>query len=289
MLRLILVAGLVALLAFWQEASQQQRPQTHNSKDEVAEIANDKNNKTESKIKPEEKGTETQVFNYQTEREEKQTESQSGVKILGMQVTSDWVMVILTLALVLLTFAYVVVAYWQVQTARDTERAWVIATPTNNAPFIGFIPTGGSNIELHLAGANKQNAFSCSFKNTGNTPARLLGTAIRYQKVDSLKDVPKEPDYGPKTPLNNLPLVREDSIGFTTFLEPNIVLVKTDADAVWQQKAFLCAFGVIVYRDVYSRLHTTKFGYVYHFPQGGDPNPAGFRREGLPPAYNEAT
>jgi len=189
-------------------------------------------------------------------------------------------------AFTILLFIGIVV---QIRTSRDTERAWVIATPTENAPVLGFIPEGGSNLERHLVGCDKRNVFSCSFKSTGDTPARLVETAICYRKVSQLEDVPQEPDYGPRSPMNDLPLVKEDSIGFMAFLEPNAILLRADMIAVTQQKALLYAFGMVVYRDVYSRLHETRFGYVYHFPQGGDSREKGFRREGLPLAYNRAT
>ena len=116
-----------------------------------------------------------------------------------------------------------------------------------------------------------------------------METATLYRKVDRLEDIPQELDYGEKAPLSDLPLVKEDSIGFVQFLEPNPILPRTEADAVRRQRAFLYAFGLVVYRDVYDRLHETRFGYVCHFPLGLDPQQKGFRRDGLPPAYNQAT
>lgn len=135
----------------------------------------------------------------------------------------------------------------------DSERAWIIAAPTEKAPVIGFIPEGESNLELHLVGCDKLNAFSCSFKSTGNTPALLVEVAVRYQKIGRLEDVPEEANYGQRSPLNNLALVKKDSIGFTAYLEPDIILNRADATAVPQGKAFLYAFGILVYRDVYDR------------------------------------
>lgn len=178
----------------------------------------------------------------------------------------------------------------QMETTRDTERSWVIATPVDNAPVIGFLPSvGAGNLESHLLGAGQRNMVSFSFKSTGNTPAKLVETAILYRKVDSLENIPKEPDYGERVPLSDLPLVTGDSVGFVCPLEPSPILPKAEADAVWGQKAFLYAFGIVVYRDVYDRLHDTRFGFVYHFPLGGDPRQQGFRRELMPPAYNRAT
>ncbi len=178
----------------------------------------------------------------------------------------------------------------QTETTRDTERAWVIANPVDIAPVIGFVPSeGAGNLELHLVGVGQRNVVSFSFKSTGNTPARLVEMATFYRKVDRLEDIPKEPNYGERVPLNDLPLVTGDSIGVVQFLEPSPILPKGEADAVWRQEAFLYAFGIVVYRDVYSRLHETRFGFQYHFPLGGDPREKGFRRELMPPAYNRAT
>jgi hypothetical protein len=178
----------------------------------------------------------------------------------------------------------------QTETTRDTERAWVIANPVENAPVVGFVPSeGAGNLELHLVGVGQRNVVSFSFKSTGNTPARLVEMATLYRKVDRLEDIPKEPSYGERTSLNDLPLVTGDSLGVVQFLEPSAILSKAEADAVWRKEAFLYAFGIVVYRDVYNRLHETRFGFVYHFPLGGDPRQPGFHRELMPAAYNYAT
>lgn len=201
----------------------------------------------------------------------------------------DWLNASSTAVIAAFTILMFLAVMRQIGTSRDTERAWVIASPVDNAPALGFIPDAGSNLQAHLMGANKRNAFTCSFKSTGNTPARIVEIAIRYRYVATLADIPPEPDYGNRTPLNDLPLVKEESVGFITFLEPNAILPKASTDAVERQQAFLYAYGIVVYRDVYNRVHETRFGYIYHFPQGGDPRERGFRKEMLPPAYNEAT
>jgi hypothetical protein len=184
---------------------------------------------------------------------------------------------------VLLFFA----AIWQTRTNRETERAWIIASPIENAPDIGFVPAPGD--PLDAPGRGQKNSFACSFKSTGNTPARLVESAVLYRKIDRLEDIEKEPDYEQRGPLDDLLLVKGDSIGAIAYLYPEVILLRPEAFAVNEQKAFLYAFGIVVYRDVYDRLHETRFGYVYHIPLGGDPRPRGFRREGLPPAYNKAT
>jgi hypothetical protein len=50
---------------------------------------------------------------------------------------------------------------------------------------------GAGNLELHLTGVGQRNVVSLSLKNTGNTPAKLVETAILYRKVDRLESIPK--------------------------------------------------------------------------------------------------
>ena len=169
----------------------------------------------------------------------------------------------------------------------DSERAWVIASPAQNAPELGFIPPPTGQPEFD--GVDTPNSFSISFKNTGKTPALLTDSAMVYRLFNRLEDIPTEPEYGTRGPLNGLPLVKGDSVGAFAFLQPNIILSYDVAQAVGRQEAFLCAYGIIAYQDVFYRSHETRFGYIYHFPLGGDPIPAGFRREKLPTAYNRAT
>jgi hypothetical protein len=169
----------------------------------------------------------------------------------------------------------------------DSERAWVIASPIQNAPEVGFIPPPTGQPELD--GVDTPNSFSVAFKNSGKTPALLIDSAVVYRLFNSLQEIPTEPEYGTRGPLNGLPLVTGDSIGAFAFLQPNAILTYDVAQAVWRQRGFLCAYGIVAYQDVFYRTHETRFGYVYHFPLGGDPIPAGFRRERLPSAYNRAT
>jgi hypothetical protein len=113
--------------------------------------------------------------------------------------------------------------------------------------------------------------------------------AVVYRQIGRLEDIPKEPEYGHRGPLNELPLVKGDSFGVVAFLEPDSILTKQNMIAIGTARQFLYAYGVVAYQDVFGKEHETRFGYVYHFPQGGDPRPIGFRRDGLPSAYNRAT
>jgi hypothetical protein len=172
----------------------------------------------------------------------------------------------------------------QTGTSRTIERAWVIASPVIKNPPLGLMPEVGDPI-----GSDQRNIFICAIKSVGNTPARLIDATIAYQQIGNLEDIPKEPMYG-KGPLNELPLVKEDSFAVVATLQPNSSLSKQDMVAILtSNKQFLYAYGRVKYKDVFGKEHETRFGYVYHFAKGGDPRPSEFRRDGLPAAYNRAT
>ena len=249
------------------------------------------------------KASETQFYTYNNQNPEGQETAKE---------VSDYLLALFTFALVVVS-----VMQWKVlrehegwmrkhdtqleklaQSTREnadaimaSERAWVIASPKDPNPDFGFVPEAGNTIQQRLAGANKQNVFFFAFKNTGNTPARLTEIIIRYAKISRFEDIPEIPDLtgGARLSLNGLPLVRGDSIGYGAVLEPDPILSRSDFEAVFQRKAFLYAFGIAVYQDVYGKRHESKFGYLYRVPSGGDLGPREFRREGLPPLYNEAS
>lgn len=195
-----------------------------------------------------------------------------------------------TVVIAVFTFGMFVCIWMQITATKRTDRAWIIVSPLELAPPIGFVPSANAgNIENHLVGANQQNVFSCAIKNTGNTPAQLLKLAMSFRSVNSVSDIPATPKYGEKNDVNGLLLVKEDSVGFETVLEPNPILTKTEWDAVHAQRMALYVFGVVIYKDVYGKSHETRFGYLYFVPQGGDRTRGGFIREKMPSAYNSAT
>jgi hypothetical protein len=170
----------------------------------------------------------------------------------------------------------------------NSERAWIIVSPLDDCPAIGFIPEPGD--EVGPPGREARNVFSASVKNSGNTPARIIELRVKYKQVSRLVDIPKKPDYEPRLPSDDeVLLVKDDSISAFAFLEPNIILSKGEMERVVRQESFLYAYGIAIYEDSFRQRHETRFGYIYHMPLGGDPIPRGFRREKLPSAYNRAT
>lgn len=171
----------------------------------------------------------------------------------------------------------------QVGTSRDTERSWVIASPEPRCPMLSFAPEVRDPI-----GKEFRNIFVCAVRNVGSTPARIIDATVAYRQVQSLGHIPVEPEYG-QGPMNAMALVKEDSFAVVALLQPHVILSKKDYLAIEASEEFLYGYGRVIYKDVFGRTHETRFGYLYHFPQGGDPRPSGFQREGLPPAYNHAT
>jgi hypothetical protein len=225
------------------------------------------------------------VYNCEPSKPEDKTQTAKAV-----DQSHHWIERVNAISTVIIALFAVVTAVAvlvQVQSARNTDRAWIIVSPTDATPEIGFIPNPGD--PLNTPGRDKPNIFTCSIKNTGNTPARLVNSAVIYRKIDRLEDIPKEPQYGQRGPFGDFALVKEDSMGAVAFLQPDVTLTRSEASAVQAQQCFLYAYGVVSYRDVFGRSHETRFGYVYHAPLGGDPIPRGFRREKLPLEYNRAT
>ncbi len=195
-----------------------------------------------------------------------------------------------TLAIAFFTVVSACILCVQISTARRTDRAWVIVNPIEYAPPLGFVREAQlGNIKNRLIGADEKNLFQCSIKNTGNTPARLLEISLSYKLATNQKDIPRRPDYGERSNLNSLVLVKDDSIGYETVLEPRDILTWDETESVRNRKTFLYAYGLVTYKDAFNRKHETRFGYLYHFPQGGDRRKAQFMREELPTPYNTAT
>jgi len=62
--------------------------------------------------------------------------------------------------------------------------------------------------------------------------------------------------------MNDFLLVKGDSVAAYAYLQPQIILTQAQAQSIFNRQAFLYACGVVTYRDVFNRLHQTRFGYV---------------------------
>ena len=172
------------------------------------------------------------------------------------------------------------------------DRAWVTATPSNKAPDLHPIWEDGDPYPEDPQFMNPfVHMFSATIKNVGKTPAQIEEISIKYlfraenpvtlveDKIHG--DIVKEPSF--------LLVPNEESV-VAAFLSPDAMLTKEQVLAIQSHRAFLYAYGIVRYKDVYDRPHETRFGYLYHFPQGGMINfeTAGFRRGG-PASFNGQT
>jgi hypothetical protein len=194
-----------------------------------------------------------------------------------------------TVVIAIFAVVTAVAIFFQIKTARNTDRAWIIVLPMLEFPPIGYIPEVGDT--LFYPGRDAKNVFFASAKNTGNTPARITEFRVKYKQVASLEGIPKNPDYGPrpKSPDEILLCKEEEPVAAFAFLEPNIIITKPEKEKIERQESFLYAYGIVVYKDAFHRKHETKFGFIYHMPIGGDAMERGFRREKMPSAYNRAS
>jgi len=231
----------------------------------------------------------TMIVKQENTPADKSTEKQQdeNVEIQGKLVKfTAWLVIVgLLQALILAGTIWAIVH--QTSATRKSQRAWVIVSAVEKAPALGFIPEPGDRLDL--VGRNSPNVFLAAIKNVGETPATLIKSKVIYQYVARLQDIPDDPDYGNLNPLNNMILVKGDSIGEAAFLQPDRILTRSQADAVRIREAFIYAYGIIKYRDAFEAGHETCFGFLYRFTLGGDPRPVGFVREELPPKYNRAT
>jgi hypothetical protein len=127
------------LVAIWLGASQAEP-----SRDKH-EATNDAGTPDRSKSQKADNGLQPALHEQSVNREPSRQE-RSGETAGGTDQPHDWIdklnafsTSVIALFTVFLFFAVI----WQTRTARDTERAWIIAAPTEAAPVVGFALEGG--------------------------------------------------------------------------------------------------------------------------------------------------
>ena len=168
---------------------------------------------------------------------------------------------------------------------RNTERAWLIATPIERDPGLYWVPEVGDPV-----GPTMRNVFAVSIQNKGRTPAHLMKTSLYYKTFQTLEELPATPLYKNVIAHEGLVLIPNgEPIGQVAYLQPDTLLGKAQIAAIQIREAYVFAYGFVEYRDVFKNIHRTQFGYVYNFPQGGEPQALkGFMPNG-PKSYNRAT
>lgn len=175
------------------------------------------------------------------------------------------------------------------QAVINSERPWLIAEVVERKPNLLHIPEVGDPI--HIQG---KNVFGVRIKNVGRTPARITRSALEYVKLDSLSQLPDNPVFVEITDEHHgMMLFPEgEPFGRIAFLRPRTFLSKAEVSAIAVRDAFIYAYGLVEYRCIFGCAvcpHLTRFGYVYNFPQGGEPPVLLGFMPGGPATYNQST
>jgi hypothetical protein len=222
------------------------------------------------------------------------TEYEVGVQN-GIADYTEWLVIVGALQTVIL-FLTVRAIYRQTETAKNSERAWVLVKRIGN-PEQWYAPDKPSYSP----------GMVFEFNVYGKTPARVINADFRLHPVPAKPRVkPPEPDLPP------IPEYRRRARS-PEILEEGMILPPEDAFQVrvrldsptltaeqWvdlrDSETIMCAYGFIKYKDAFGRKKETRTCYVYNFAWGGviaapDAtilNPPGFRVGG-PSGYNKAT
>lgn len=137
-------------------------------------------------------------------------------------------------------------------------------------------------------------AFELSLRNSGRTPGMVSRMAMRFEKRQTLDDLPPEPplDITSIVELGRTLIIRDDlPISLTTPIDGGERLTPEDWAAVRDRKLFLLAYGFIEYTNVlnpnFENPHKTSFCFVYAV---ASPVSHGFQVCFTAPAsYREAT
>ncbi len=184
------------------------------------------------------------------------------------------------------------VAYMRSTRAQmNVERAWISVWPAVWTPELHPLWETGDPPPADPQFMNPfVHAFTALIKNTGKTPAHIQEVKIKYVLSDQ---GPSTMEANPVIDRLGEPpftLVPGDETSVQALLSPDPILTKDQVFAIRSQRAFLFAFGLVTYLDVFDQPRETRFGFVYNFPQGGMIN---FQRNafkiGGPESYNRLT
>jgi hypothetical protein len=194
----------------------------------------------------------------------------------GSKQSHDWIDKVnacSTVVIAVFTILLFVGVVYQVRTARNSERAWMMGIPE----FNNFTkPPEPDECVLYPA----------SFKNFGRTPARIVEAGLSLKLAQSFKSIPHKPIYTPEETklLGNL-IVPKDSFILTA--RP-LALSVTEYHAIKNGDLLLYAHGFVKYRDVFNNKRETRFCHYYMVPAPDGPDKGFQAYPDAPREYNEA-
>src|SRR5208282_2694979 len=133
-------------------------------------------NATEPKGQESQKAKESlpAVIEQQTSHGEVADQKSQSKASESTQQSHDWIDKLNALSTTVIAFFTILLFFGvirQIRTARDTDRAWIVVSPLETAPEIGYIAF--PNPELYDIGKDHANAFGARLTNTGETPAKM--------------------------------------------------------------------------------------------------------------------
>lgn len=160
------------------------------------------------------------------------------------------------------------------------ERAWLLVQEGRTQdPYI--VPPD--------AAPDRFSQCICFLKNSGKTPAKIIGEVFEMQIGESW-DAPPQPErvYGTETDRNSSMIPQDDTVARYIPFSGGFVS-QSDFDSISKMRKILWLCGFIRYRDVFERRgedHETSFCYLWE-TRTTAPKP--FWRAAGPADYNKQT
>lgn len=136
----------------------------------------------------------------------------------------------------------------QIQTSRNTERAWMMVDVTWN-------PTSPLKLVELTKGSGEENTgafFRVTYRNQGRSPAWIIEKRIALKIVDS---VPSKPDFGSTAVIQKIP--EPLAVNGPTSMD-----VQCDCGGRSGFPKLTIVYGAFKYRDIFRRIRETRFGYA---------------------------
>jgi hypothetical protein len=205
----------------------------------------------------------------------------------GFLTHGEWVMSVLTLVYVVISFFGLMAIKRQADIAKSQSDAVMDA----KRPLILIMWDNMVHINPEAENGVLSHCFQWTFKNCGTSPAFIEKISSRFVVIKSLNEFPPEPRYlQPREVLcEPEPLLPDQPSkpGVYSPVESANSFEELDA-SLRRKECFLYAYGFVRYRDIYQREHETRFGLVYESAPTPSIERDGFRLAG-PAAYNRYT
>jgi hypothetical protein len=158
-------------------------------------------------------------------------------------------------AIALTTFGTLLYLRGQIGAIRNIERAFLVPVWEN---VVWQNPEAENGVPSHC--------FQWKFKNCGKTPAFLREVVAHMVILDSLDELPKNPDYSGRVEYMGDPLIGGEMMT-RNFYSP-LKNDPRDFEAIQEEYRIgakvLFAYGMVRYDDMFGNSHETRFGVKYN-------------------------